>query len=181
MKLQPDGKIIMAGRAWDNAAQQYNFALVRYLPDGRLDSSFGSNGALRTRIRNNDDDIYDIALQPDGKIIAVGVTERENCSNCNDGAMVRYLSDGQTDTNDILPPASGITLYPNPAGSKIHISYAGTAAPGAVSLYDAAGRLLQQWTGRVTEISLGDRAKGVYLLRFHNREGNDISKVFVVK
>jgi len=36
--LQPDGKIVMAGRSWNGS--DGDFSLVRLNPDGSLDSSF---------------------------------------------------------------------------------------------------------------------------------------------
>ena len=41
--VQPDGKVLAAGYAF-SFATNYDFALVRYLPDGSLDPSFGTNG-----------------------------------------------------------------------------------------------------------------------------------------
>ncbi len=42
--VQPDGKILAAGYVFSSAATNYEFALARYLPDGSLDPSFGTNG-----------------------------------------------------------------------------------------------------------------------------------------
>lgn len=39
--LEPSGKLVASGRAYN---PDRGWALVRYLPDGRLDPSFGSNG-----------------------------------------------------------------------------------------------------------------------------------------
>src|SRR5438045_478706 len=48
--LQSDGKIVAVGSSSDNPAQTSDFTLVRYNPDGNLDSSFGSNGYATTAI-----------------------------------------------------------------------------------------------------------------------------------
>lgn len=65
--IQPNGRIVVAGTdSWER------FALVRYLPNGDLDTSFGGNGIVRTNFTPGDDVAWDMALQPDGKIVAVG-------------------------------------------------------------------------------------------------------------
>ena len=81
--VQPDGKILVAGRT------NLNFSLVRYQADGSVDTSFGNNGSAVTSI-NNGDTAYAIAVQPDGKILVAG-------TSLNDFALVRYDSDGSLD------------------------------------------------------------------------------------
>src|SRR5438874_1895036 len=44
--VQPDGKIVAVGSS--NSSGNYDFALVRYNPDGSLDSGFGSGGKVLT-------------------------------------------------------------------------------------------------------------------------------------
>jgi uncharacterized delta-60 repeat protein len=63
--LQPDGKIVWVG--FTGTTNQ--LAVFRYLPDGRLDPSFGSNGKASFA------DIFaasKVAIQSDGKIVVVG-------------------------------------------------------------------------------------------------------------
>jgi serralysin len=92
--LQPDGKIIVAGTTY---AASNDFALARYNSDGSLDTTFDGNGLLVTDINSgSSDDIFNIVLQPDGKIVAVGRVEREG--GLDDFAMARYNPDGSMDT-----------------------------------------------------------------------------------
>jgi len=55
--LQPNGDIVVSG----------DFGLVRYLPDGKLDTSFGTHGLAPTKFS-----VSGLAIQPDGDTIAVG-------------------------------------------------------------------------------------------------------------
>ena len=94
LAVQADGKIIAAGRngPYFSAA----FALARYHPDGSLDGSFGSGGLVTTNVSPGNDNVYALALQGDGKIVAAG------CSPCypagNRGwAVARYDTDGSLD------------------------------------------------------------------------------------
>ena len=70
-----------------------NFCLVRLLPDGSPDTSFGptgANGIVITAIANSDI-IESIAIQSDGKIVAAG-------SANNFITLARYNTDGSLDT-----------------------------------------------------------------------------------
>lgn len=61
---------------------------------GNLDSSFGTNGLSVSRIAGNSDDrFYDIDLQSDGKIIAVGT------ANAEDVGVGRYNTNGTLDSS----------------------------------------------------------------------------------
>src|SRR4051794_33896979 len=45
--IQSDGKIVVGGVAFDGSRDE-DFALVRYLSNGKLDSTFGDNGKVVT-------------------------------------------------------------------------------------------------------------------------------------
>lgn len=91
--LQPDGKILVAG--YSNNGSNDDFALVRYLPNGTLDASFGSSGVVTTAIGSGQDRCWAVALRPDGKILLAG--HAHNGTN-EDFALVSYLSSGAIDT-----------------------------------------------------------------------------------
>lgn len=65
--IQENGRIVVAGTdSWRK------FALVRYRADGELDDSFGADGIVRTNFTPGDDVAWDMAIQTDGRIVAVG-------------------------------------------------------------------------------------------------------------
>src|SRR5438067_6109915 len=68
---QPDGKIVAGGIT--TVGTNSDFALARYNTDGSVDSSFGSGGSVKTDFGATDE-IWGIALQTDGKVVAVGRT-----------------------------------------------------------------------------------------------------------
>jgi uncharacterized delta-60 repeat protein len=96
LAIQPDGKLIVAGRA--GVESNAVFALARYNPDGSLDPTFGSAGIVTTDLRKSIDEIYDVAILPDGHIVAAGISQRKPSSDTSDFALVRYNSDGSLDT-----------------------------------------------------------------------------------
>ena len=75
LAIQSDGKIVVGGEATPTVDEYpTNFALARYTTGGRLDTSFAGDGIQVTSFRL-DDWIDAIALQPNGKIIAVGASQ----------------------------------------------------------------------------------------------------------
>jgi uncharacterized delta-60 repeat protein len=95
--VQRNGRIVVAGEA--DCPFSLCFALVRFLPDGSLDRSFGANGVVRTMFaRYGASRAYDVAVQPDGKIIAVGMRFLGNdAQNDELFAVARYRPDGKLD------------------------------------------------------------------------------------
>jgi len=77
LALQSNGDIVAAGSAATNSPfspQAADFALARYTSNGRLDTTFGSGGKVTTAIGNSPASILALALQSDGKIVAVGTS-----------------------------------------------------------------------------------------------------------
>jgi len=88
---QPDGKIVVAGSTGPGSQATADVALARFLPDGRLDSTFGTGGRVRTDFGpENDGGAYAAIVQPDGKILVSGQPYA-------DFSLVRYLRDGRLD------------------------------------------------------------------------------------
>ena len=54
--VQPDGRIVVAGSVNPGAAK--NFSLLRFNPDGTLDTGFNHEGALITSLALGDDEAF---------------------------------------------------------------------------------------------------------------------------
>jgi len=97
--IQPDGKIVVAGGAFPQFTFAGNFEVVRYNPNGSLDRSFGNGGIVTTTFPEGSY-AFDVALQPDGKIVAAGTVFVDfipgEPSN-TDFALARYNPDGTPD------------------------------------------------------------------------------------
>ena len=99
--VQPDGKIVVAGGAFPLFTFLGDIALVRYNPDGSLDTGFGNGGIVGTSFPGQGAYAFDIALLPDGKIVVAGThfvafQPSEQTSDTN-FAIVRYNPDGSLD------------------------------------------------------------------------------------
>jgi uncharacterized delta-60 repeat protein len=122
--LQGDKKVVAAGGVL--AEQPYqSFGLVRYLPDGRLDSSFDGDGIVTTHFGSNSDSAQAVLIQNDARIVAAGWSQM----GPDEFAVVRYNSDGSLD-----PTFGGDGIVSTPVGDF------GAEAYGAVLQSD--GKIL---------------------------------------
>lgn len=95
ISVQPDGKIV-AGSDVLNSVNEDFFAVVRYNANGSLDTSFGNSGVTTANF-GVVDFFGDLTIQPDGKIIAVGLG---NASSSNTTlAMIRLNPNGTFDNS----------------------------------------------------------------------------------
>ncbi|MBX7107772.1 MAG: T9SS type A sorting domain-containing protein [Chitinophagales bacterium] len=126
LAVQSNGRIILGGTAGAGFATN-DFAICRFNQDGSIDSTFGTNGSTLSEISSFFSDIEDVALQPDGKIVACGIAASAN----NDMGIVRYKGDDvATGAAALNTQSSAIQcdLYPNPSNGSFNLS-----------LYDASG------------------------------------------
>jgi uncharacterized delta-60 repeat protein len=96
---QPDGKLVAVGYTTEKSGIE-DFAVVRYNPDGRLDSTFGSGGIVKTTITSTYWGAYAnaVAVASDGKIVVAGVAHVDARSYIEDAfAVARYNPDGSLD------------------------------------------------------------------------------------
>jgi uncharacterized delta-60 repeat protein len=72
LRLQPDGKIVAAGQRGAGSSQ--DAALLRFDPNGNLDTTFGAGGLLFLDLAGSADCLYALAIAADGKLVGVGKT-----------------------------------------------------------------------------------------------------------
>jgi uncharacterized delta-60 repeat protein len=87
--LQNDGRIVAA----------IGNALARYNANGSLDTSFGSNGSVASVLgADGNNQIFDVLVQPDGRIVAAGKARNAGASSLGDDfAAARFNADGSRD------------------------------------------------------------------------------------
>lgn len=84
---QSDGSFIAAG-----GVSSGNFLIAKFTANGTLDTTFGTGGFVTTDFNGGSESAASILLQPDGRIIAGGVSS-------NDSALARYNANGSLDTS----------------------------------------------------------------------------------
>ena len=111
--LQADGGIVVAGYATSISQGFDDMLLARYTPAGQLDTQFGTSGYVFLDLggaQPTDDEIYDVAVQPDGKIVAVGYTDTSIMA-------VRFNTDGTLSTSS--GAADIFTAAPSPGNDLL--------------------------------------------------------------
>jgi uncharacterized delta-60 repeat protein len=96
LALKSDGSIVVVAALSDFQVASQVFGVLHYLPNGKLDTSFGQAGVTRTAFTTGFNAPSAVAVAPDGKIIVVG-----SASNPDDAtvafAIARYLPHGVLD------------------------------------------------------------------------------------
>jgi uncharacterized delta-60 repeat protein len=103
--LQSNGKIVVGATTSVTTGTRDDFAVLRLNANGSLDTSFSGDGYAitdfdSTSAVNATDALFDIAIQTDGRIVAVGnaITNDVNPPASQDFAIARYNTDGSLDT-----------------------------------------------------------------------------------
>lgn len=140
--IYPDGSILIGGNSSNGFIAV--MAMVKYLPNGDLDTSFGNGGLVETNISNNTDRFYAITLDANNNIVAAGFTSLFLAYRTpllqpsgDNFTIVRYTPDGALDqtfgpttttifTSPIVTVnnnslVAGPTVYPNTTFSTFGI------------------------------------------------------------
>ena len=135
VRIQPlDGKILAAGRSTPG-----DFGLIRMMPNGDLDSTFGSGGSVTTDFNGKTDVARDMALLPDGRILLAGGADTGTKTTANnDFALACYLPNGALDT----------TFGPDHTG-KVATNLSTTTTGDTSNQYDFAKTMTVQADGKI--------------------------------
>jgi uncharacterized delta-60 repeat protein len=176
--LQSDGKVVVVGRTGFGSpfGSSYDFAVARYNPNGSLDTSFSGDGK-QTASFGESDVAKGVAIQADGKIVAVGNDCNGNPDTTCDFALARFNSNGSLDTSfsgdgkqtadfGYVDIADATRVQ---GDGKIvvvgHVSQIQSAPDFALARFNSNGSLDTGFSGdgkQTTEFgSSGDRAHGV--------------------
>ncbi len=161
--VAPDGKIIVAGTVYNLALagvpQREDFAVVRFHADGFIDSSFGtssnitytnissvSNPGPPISLEGTVDEVMDMKVQADGKIVVVGQISTSFDSTPPAGAVVRYTAAGDVDLSArnggtpfkfiLNDPVSAVVIQ---ADGRILIGGSGTGPGVFIKRFEADG------------------------------------------
>lgn len=97
--LQTDGKILVGGYSvFIDPWPSFEFSIQRFNPDGSVDSSFGTDGLAHINKQGHLNELWSIAVQEDGKIVAAGETYDQNGDNA-DFVLIRFNTNGIPDTS----------------------------------------------------------------------------------
>jgi uncharacterized delta-60 repeat protein len=144
--LQADGKIVVAGMA---KCREAKFAVVRYDTDGTLDTAFSGDGWATADVAIRWDIAYGVAIQADGKIVAVGAgaTETDHARFAltrfdTDGTLdISFGGDGKVTTppDDCISAAKAVAIQAN--GKIVAAGFDGCIDRFAIARYRTNGHL----------------------------------------
>jgi uncharacterized delta-60 repeat protein len=149
--VQADGRLVAGGfSVGSRSSGRGRLALARYNDDGTLDTAFGGDGKVITNFTKWDDSVQNLALQPDGKIVAVGAAGFRSANE--KFALARYNSDGTLDVSlggdgkvatDFTPGVdSGRDVALQPDGKIVEAGHvSGRGGRFAVARFDSDGAL----------------------------------------
>ncbi len=162
--IQPDNKIVAGG---SSDADSY-FFLVRYLPDGTVDATFGNGGEVKTNfgVEVSDVKINSLALDEGGRIVAAGVADDEQKAE-----VVRYLPDGVPDNTFGKEGKVELTLKEAP---YIYLNTVLAQPEGKLVITGViVGNGLNYWTPFLT----GLKADGSIDSSFGNDNGQTVTNI----
>jgi uncharacterized delta-60 repeat protein len=160
--IQTDEKIIAAGRSSNGS--NFDILLVRYNTNGTLDTTFGIGGKVITPVGDSWDEASAVAIQTDGKIVAVGYSYN-NGSN-NDFVVVRYI--GVVNNIPEIKESDNFVVFPNPTDNSFFIeAYIAADNHGIIKIYDLKGELLKELVlkkgSNKTMVHTSGWRKGIYI------------------
>ncbi len=74
------------------------------------------------------------------------------------------------------PTTSNISVYPNPIGNKLYLSYTGNASNLKTEFYNVIGKLVKSSVS-TTQINVSDLSPGVYLIKVKTEAGTSVQKL----
>jgi uncharacterized delta-60 repeat protein len=109
VKIQADGKLVVVGEAGTDSF------IARLKPDGTLDPGFGSGGIVMHSFSSGSDDILDdVAVQGDGKLVAVGTADTTGPTT--EALLVARFQGGDTSSSvaaaSLSAPSSPTAISP---------------------------------------------------------------------
>lgn len=160
--VQSDGKIIVAGTS-EVPADDWNFVVLRFLPNGELDTTFGDQGQWLFG-SSADDRATAVAVMADDRIVVAGTSD---AGANNDLLVARLLPDGQLDPSfaggdghiyqNLMIDDRATALALEPDGDIVVAGQSSsTSVDFAVARFTAAGALDPSFGGTGTGFVLVD-------------------------
>lgn len=148
LAIQPDHKIVAGCTAWYLSGTKSDYALYRFMENGKPDNSFGYKGSVITALTGGFDAINTVRTNAKGKILVAGSSQ--NKAGISKLSEARYLtayqnvntvSSDNITINNTSDPA--FIVYPNPAKDYLNLKTSWKANEQVtVSIYNAEGKIL---------------------------------------
>jgi len=166
LHLQADGKIIGSVNV---AGATPDVGLIRLLSDGTLDPGFNFSGWFVVDF-SPDDNVFDINIQPDGKILMSGVVHEDAPEQ--DFVLARVIIDGETGVVNVQE--NELEVFPNPTDDLL---YCRPANNDPTEIFDLSGKMVHREEQLLHgQISVAHLAPGMYIIKTGNFIGKFVRK-----
>jgi uncharacterized delta-60 repeat protein len=182
LAVQADGKLVAPAYSPDTVI--LNFRIARFNVDGTPDYGFAIQGLTNTDFDSHPDGAVLVAIQPDQKILAAGMTRFDFGTHY---MLVRYLSGLELAASDFSTNPISALVYPNPISDQATLQITlDQPAQVAVQLLDMNGQLIENCLNRENwmagkqqkEISVPNNLPpGIYLLKVQADDKSALIKV----
>lgn len=187
LALQSDGLLLLAGYGPGSGTSFYEFTLARFMANGDPDTSFGVNGIVQTGFGTQYASAYDVAIQPDGGIVAAGAAYFQAEGNF---ALARYSAGVQVAVVEVgTKPQPTTMVFPNPLqGDYVTLRYTLSQKNKVlIRLVDAQGRRIKTLlnasrnAGQQEEnIRISSKLPdGIYFIQIQTRSGAETLRLVV--
>ena len=159
MGIDSTGKIVLTGSNVTSVTSS-TFGIARVNANYSVDTTFGTAGKVTTTFgTNTTNEAFDMVIQSDDKIIAVGYTG-------NDFAIARY--NGNTLSNNEFDLNNQLSLYPNPVKNQLTVDLLNNQNEeiGTYQIIDINGRIILRGSlsNGLNQVNVEDLSKGIYIL-----------------
>jgi len=167
--MQPDGDIIVTGRAWDTTYGEfggYRMLTGRINADGTLDTTFGDGGYTMLEFEGWAFSTS-LALYDDGRILICGASGTGPGNSPQKITLARYYNETPENISEINHEAM-ITVSPNPCHDHLMIS--SQSVISMVQVYSVTGTLAKSiavntGAGQRSIMDVSDLPCGAYVLK----------------
>lgn len=118
LALQPDGKIIGGGRAYDG--QRNTMLIVRLNADGSFDNTWAQNGIFLSAFNNDDENVTALSLLADGRLAACGYLRNNSTFSAETTVFITGVNVGILNFD---APQQTILVYPNPVKQAMQLEF----------------------------------------------------------
>ena len=162
-----EGRLILVGSSLESPNYS-NISLLRVLPDGTKDSTFGLDGVATHDLFGSLDETTTALFTPDNKIVVCGI------SNVNGdvwSTVSRYINDEEEiSVNETA--SSAIGLYPNPCKDFMRIS-GNVISLVSARIFDSTGKLIATKTANSNlQFDTEYLSTGVYYVEVSKTDGS---------
>ncbi len=182
--VQPDGKLVFAGVQGLNA--NAGFLVGRFDSTGLWDTGFGTYGYVTTNFDVSRDEAKAVVMQPDGRIVAGGLTW---IGTEQYAAMARYLSGLNIGTPEFGSLTATVLIYPNPVHGEAILEYdLQQVETISLKLMDITGNEIRVFSEAETQkagkqqklLNLNGVPAGNYVIVLSNGQGTQSIRIMII-